>query len=111
MIASAWDSTSVPFDREVISDRPEFAAPFQPEMLSVFLTRAYTLDLVEHMAFAGGEVVTFSLNEIEAMGKRVARVWTGALPRRLEKPRAGWPPTACPVPRSGTADPERRRGP
>jgi hypothetical protein len=39
-------------DREAIADRPEFAAPFQPEMLSVFLTRAYTLDLVEHMARA-----------------------------------------------------------
>lgn len=39
-------------DREAICDRPEFAAPFQPEMLSVFLTRAYTLDLVEHMARA-----------------------------------------------------------
>jgi hypothetical protein len=37
-------------DREAVADRPEFAAPFQPEMLSVFLTRAYTLDLVEHMA-------------------------------------------------------------
>jgi hypothetical protein len=39
-------------DREAIAGRPEFAAPFQPEMLSVFLTRAYTLDLVEHMARA-----------------------------------------------------------
>jgi hypothetical protein len=37
-------------DREAIADRPEFVAPFQPEMLSVFLTRAYTLDLAEHMA-------------------------------------------------------------
>lgn len=37
-------------DREAICDRPEFTAPFQVEMLSVFLTRAYTLDLVEHMA-------------------------------------------------------------
>ncbi len=39
-------------DREAIADRPELAAPFQAEMLSVFLTRAYTLDLVEHMAEA-----------------------------------------------------------
>jgi len=37
-------------DREAIAGRPEFDAPFQPEMLSVFLTRAYTLDLVEHLA-------------------------------------------------------------
>jgi hypothetical protein len=37
-------------DREAIADRPEFAAPFQTEMLSVFLTRAYVMDLVEHLA-------------------------------------------------------------
>ena len=39
-------------DREAIADRPELAAPFQAEMLSVFLTRAYVLDLVEHLARA-----------------------------------------------------------
>ena len=39
-------------DREAIADRPEFAGPFQCEMLSVFLTRAYILDLVEHLARA-----------------------------------------------------------
>ena len=39
-------------DREEIADRPEFAGPFQAEMLSVFLTRAYILDLVEHLAAA-----------------------------------------------------------
>ena len=38
-------------DRDMIAKRPEFSAPFQSEMLSVFLTRAYTLDLVEHMAY------------------------------------------------------------
>ena len=37
-------------DREAIADRLELAAPFQAEMLSVFLTRAYVLDLVEHLA-------------------------------------------------------------
>jgi len=37
-------------DREATSDRPEFKAPFQIEMLSVFLTRAFVLDLVEHLA-------------------------------------------------------------
>ncbi|MFZ5690991.1 MAG: hypothetical protein ACOY5F_07020 [Pseudomonadota bacterium] len=36
--------------REAISDRVEFAAPFQAEMLAVFLIRAFTLDLVDHMA-------------------------------------------------------------
>ena len=37
-------------DRELIADRPEVVGPFQAEMLSVYLTRAYTLDLVEHIA-------------------------------------------------------------
>ncbi len=37
-------------DRAQIADRPEMRAPFQAEMLSVWLTRAYTVDLVEHLA-------------------------------------------------------------
>ena len=37
-------------DRELIADRPELAGPFQAEMLSVYLTRTYVFDLVEHMA-------------------------------------------------------------
>ncbi|MGB5559348.1 MAG: hypothetical protein WBN04_15220 [Paracoccaceae bacterium] len=41
-------------DRETIADRPEFAAPFQAEMLTVFLIRAFVLDLVEHLARARG---------------------------------------------------------
>ena len=39
-------------DREAIADRPEFAGPFRAEMLSVWLTRAFTIDIVEHMARA-----------------------------------------------------------
>lgn len=41
-------------DRESIADRPEFAAPFQAEMLSVFLIRGFVLDLVEHLARVKG---------------------------------------------------------
>lgn len=37
-------------DREMIAARPECTAPFQIEMLSVFLTRAYVRDLVQHTA-------------------------------------------------------------
>lgn len=37
-------------DRDVFRDRPEFAGPFRAEMLTVWLIRAFTLDLVEHMA-------------------------------------------------------------
>jgi len=39
-------------DRETIASRPECAAPFQIEMLSVYLTRAFVMDLVEHLARA-----------------------------------------------------------
>jgi len=37
-------------DRAFVAERPEFEAPFQVEMLSVYLTRAFVADLVEHMA-------------------------------------------------------------
>ncbi len=41
-------------DREAIAARPECSAPFQIEVLSVFLTRAYVRDLVQHMAKTRG---------------------------------------------------------
>ena len=37
-------------DRERIADRKELSGSFQAEMLSVYLTRAYTLDLAEEVA-------------------------------------------------------------
>lgn len=46
-------------DREKIQDRKELSGPFQAEMLSVWLTRAFTLDLVEYMAkVRGGDKAT-----------------------------------------------------
>ena len=43
-------------DRAVIAKRAELSAPFQAEMLSVWLTRAFTVDLVEHLArMRGGD--------------------------------------------------------
>ncbi len=43
-------------DREKTADRPELNAPFQTEMLSVYLTRTFVRDLVQHMArVKGGE--------------------------------------------------------
>lgn len=36
--------------RESIAGRAEFSAPFQAEMLSVYLIRAFTIDLAEHLA-------------------------------------------------------------
>lgn len=41
-------------DREDIAGRPEMKAPFQAEMLSVWLTRAFTVDIAEHLARARG---------------------------------------------------------
>ena len=37
-------------DRDEIRDRPEFSAPFQAEMLTVWLIRSFTIDLAEHVA-------------------------------------------------------------
>lgn len=46
-------------DRMAIADRPELSAPFQAEMLSVWLIRAFTVDLVEHLArMRGGDSAT-----------------------------------------------------
>jgi hypothetical protein len=43
-------------DRDLLKDRPEFGAPFRAEMLTVYLIRCFTLDLVEHLAaLAGGK--------------------------------------------------------
>lgn len=43
-------------DRSRIADRPAMGGPFQAEMLTVWLIRGFTLDLVEHVARArGGE--------------------------------------------------------
>jgi len=41
-------------DRARIAARPELTGPFQAEMLSVWLIRAFTVDIVEHMAQARG---------------------------------------------------------
>ena len=41
-------------DRARVADRPELAGPFRAEMLTVWLIRAFTLDLVEHLARVRG---------------------------------------------------------
>ena len=41
-------------DRGMLADRPELKAPFQVELLSVWLTRAFSVDLVEHLAAVQG---------------------------------------------------------
>ena len=53
-------------DRSAIAQRPEMRAPFQAEMLSVWLTRAFTVDLVEHLARAkGGETAVRFASELK----------------------------------------------
>ena len=37
-------------DRDCIKDRPELKGPFRAEMLTVYLIRLFTVDLVEHLA-------------------------------------------------------------
>ena len=37
-------------DRDIWANRPEFSGSFQPELLSVWLIRSFTIDMVEHMA-------------------------------------------------------------
>ena len=49
-------------DREKTADRPELSAPFQTEMLSVYLTRTFVRDLVQHMAQAKGGDRTATLD-------------------------------------------------
>jgi len=43
-------------DRDLVKDRPELAGPFQAEMLTVYLIRVFTVDLVEHLALSRGGV-------------------------------------------------------
>ena len=43
-------------DRSAIAQRPEFSAPFQAEMLTVWMIRWFTIDIVNHLAkVKGGE--------------------------------------------------------
>jgi len=49
-------------DREKTGNRPETNAPFQTEMLSVYLTRTFVRDLVQHMAQVKGGDATAKLD-------------------------------------------------
>ena len=57
-------------DREAIAARLECNAPFQIEMLSVYLTRTYVRDLMQHMANArgGDTAVQLDPNIARSMG-------------------------------------------
>ncbi len=49
-------------DRAAIADRPELSAPFQAEMLSVWLTRQFTVDIAEHLAAMRGGATAVRLD-------------------------------------------------
>jgi hypothetical protein len=49
-------------DREIIEQRPELYAPFQVELLTVYLIRNFVKDLVQHMAYAQGGETTAVLD-------------------------------------------------
>lgn len=49
-------------DRAAIADRPELSAPFQAEMLSVWLTRQFTVDIAEHLAATLGGAAAVRLD-------------------------------------------------
>ena len=49
-------------DRCTVATRPELAAPFQAEMLTVWFIRAFSVDLVEHLAQMRGGGVAVRLN-------------------------------------------------
>ncbi|WP_299478862.1 hypothetical protein [uncultured Roseibium sp.] len=55
-------------DRDVISDRAEMQPPFQAEMLSVYLTRTFVRDLVNHIAASRGGTQAVSLDPAIARG-------------------------------------------
>ncbi len=57
-------------DRAAIADRAELRGPFRAEMLSVWLTRAFTVDLAEHLARARGGMQAVRLD-------RDLRRWLG----------------------------------
>lgn len=49
-------------DHATIADRRELSAPFQAEMLSVWLTRQFTVDIVEHLAISRGGAAAVRLD-------------------------------------------------
>jgi len=57
-------------DRDKVAQRPEVHAPFQVEMMSVFLTRWFVRDLVEHMARCkgGAKAVTLAPDIARGLG-------------------------------------------
>ena len=51
-------------DRDRIAARPEFAGPFQAEMLTVWLIRTFTVDLAEHLAKSRSPKVAVPLDRV-----------------------------------------------
>ena len=84
-------------DRERWADRPEFSGSFQPELLTVWLIRQFTVDLAQHLAPGGKAVLSgllvrdapmiitaHRLQGLRLIQKRVIRGWLTLV---FEKPR------------------------
>lgn len=75
-------------DREMIAARPEFSAPFQVEMLSVFLIRTYVRDLAQHMANLRGGDRAVTLDPLIARSMGIGNsTGLGMAPFLLNHPR------------------------
>ena len=68
-------------DRAHWSARPEFAGSFQPEMLAVWLIRAFSVDIAEHMAQAKSPSTATLLTRPFAAGLASAIQPASAWPR------------------------------
>jgi len=57
-------------DRRFLADREEFGAPFQTELLAVFMIRIFSVDIVEHLARVDspGTAVTLDRNLRRSLG-------------------------------------------
>jgi hypothetical protein len=75
-------------DRVGIEDRTEFDAPFQAEMLTVYLIRTFVRDLINHMASARGGATSVQLDPELAQGLGIGNsTGLGMAPFLINHPR------------------------
>lgn len=75
-------------DRAGIADRLEFDAPFQAEMLTVYLIRTFVRDLVNHIAAEQGGAASVALDPLLAQGLGIGNsTGLGMAPFLINHPR------------------------
>lgn len=55
-------------DRRFVAERPELLAPFQAELLAVFMIRQFSIDIVEHLAYCDNPETAITLDTKLAQG-------------------------------------------